>query len=306
MDLKQIKKKIKRAIGFYSLRIFGTILSLLPKRWIYAISEFIAGIGYFFALRHRHIAYESLNIAFGNSKTKKEIKKIIKDCFANMIKGMLEMFVSLDNPKNLDKIVNIEGKEHLDKALAKGKGVIMVSGHFGNFPLLLTKLAILGYKVNTLIRKMRDERADEYFYRKREALGVKSIYTSPNTECVRNSIEALRNNEVVFILMDQNFGRAGGVFVDFFGRKAATAPGAVVFALRTHAPIVPAFIFRNQDNTHQLIIEPELDLELGKNKDETVRINVAKITKIIERYIRKYPAEWGWIHRRWKSQPRSN
>ncbi|MDP1854159.1 MAG: lysophospholipid acyltransferase family protein [Candidatus Omnitrophota bacterium] len=302
---KEVKTRIKRAIAFNSLKFFGAIIRVLPKPAVYALAASAAKVGFFIAVRHRRTAYESLNIAFGNKKNKQEITKIIKDCFVGMAKGILEMLAFFSKPQLLDKMVSVEGRDNLDEALSKGKGVIMVSGHFGNFPLLLTKLVILGYKVNLVLRRMRDGRADEYFNKRRSIVGIKSIYTQPRTECVKNIITALRNNEIVFMLMDQNFGSGAGVFVDFFGRKAATATGPVVFALRTDAEIVPAFIFRKADNMHQLTIEPRIVLgtQADADKDKIIFDNVAKITGIIERYVRAHPAEWGWIHRRWKSQP---
>jgi KDO2-lipid IV(A) lauroyltransferase len=93
------------------------------------------------------------------------------------------------------------------------------------------------------------------------------------------------------------------VFVNFFGREAATATGPVVLALRTEAPIVPLFIVRGKDNRHKIIIEEPLEIEKKDTQEETLRFNIQKITSVIEFYIRKYPQEWGWIHRRWKSRP---
>jgi KDO2-lipid IV(A) lauroyltransferase len=119
---------------------------------------------------------------------------------------------------------------------------------------------------------------------------------------VANSIKALRNNEFLFIPIDQNFGTAG-VFVDFFGKQAATATGPVIFAQRTGAPILPMFIVREKDDTHRIIIEPPMYIEEKENNAATIQHNISRITKIIEEYIRKYPQEWGWIHRRWKSRP---
>lgn len=305
MKIKEIKKQIKRGIAFHALRVCYVVLCFIPKPVVYFLAEFCAKIGYFIAIRHRRTAYESLNIAFGNDKTPAEIKKIVKDCFTNMAKGILEMLAHSNDPQSLGRLVSFEGKDNLDCALSKGKGVIIISGHFGNFPLLLAKLAVSGYKVNILLRKMRDGKTDEYFNRKRLALGIKSIYTQSRIACVSNSINALRNNEIVFMLMDQNFGSGSGVFVDFFGRKAATATGPVIFALRTGAPIIPVFIMRNPDGkTHKLIIEPELLLADALDKDKVIQESTAKITAIIERYVRKFPAEWGWIHRRWKNQPK--
>jgi len=116
----------------------------------------------------------------------------------------------------------------------------------------------------------------------------------------------LRQNELLFIPLDQNFGNGGGVFVDFFGQKAATATGPVVFAMRTKAPIVPMFVIRQKDDTHKIMIEPPLKLEELTDDKEMIQRNTAKITQVIERYIRQYPQEWSWMHRRWKSRPGVN
>jgi len=149
---------------------------------------------------------------------------------------------------------------------------------------------------------MRDARAEKIFMAKRSRFGIKTIYSQPRKVCIENSLRALRNNELLFVPIDQNFG-TGGVFVDFFGRKAATAIGPVVLAQRTKATIVPCFIIRQRDDTHKIIIEPPLNLEEASGQNETVTINIQKLTNIIESYIRRYPAQWGWIHRRWKSRP---
>jgi KDO2-lipid IV(A) lauroyltransferase len=152
---------------------------------------------------------------------------------------------------------------------------------------------------------MRDSKVEEIFLAKRSRLGIKTIYSQPRNACVNNTILALRNNELVFIPIDQNFG-TGGVFVDFFAQKAATATGPVVLAQRTGAAVVPCFIIRQKDDTHKLVFETAINLQDGNSSEETVSINIQKLTDIIESYIRRYPAEWGWIHRRWKSKPNEN
>jgi KDO2-lipid IV(A) lauroyltransferase len=108
---------------------------------------------------------------------------------------------------------------------------------------------------------------------------------------------------LLFIPIDQNFGSGGGVYVNFFGHKAATAIGPAVFALRTGAPILPMFIIRQDDATHKIIIEPPIKVESQDDENETVTAVMAKITSVIEQYIRRYPQEWAWMHRRWKSRP---
>ncbi len=302
MDSKKIRKSINRFFGWVGLIFCSLTAEVIPERYLYSVARQISFLGYIIASKQRKIALEGLTIAFGQDKSSQEIEKIAKDCFTFMIKAGLELLFLIDKPGLLKERVEIAGKENLDNALAKGKGVILVSAHFGNFPLMLARLVLAGYKTAAIMRSMRDSRTEKIFLAKRSKFDIKTIYSQPRDACVNNTIEALRNNEAVFIPIDQNFGTAG-VFVDFFGRKAATATGPVVFAQRTKAAIVPCFIIRQKDDRHQIIFEPPLNLEVGRSSKETVAINIQRLTSIIESYIRRYPAEWGWIHRRWKSKP---
>lgn len=302
MDSKKLRKNIGRFFGWLALNLCLLIIKLLPLACLYDFAKSVAYLGYTFARKQREIALESLSMAFGKDKSRGEIELIAKDCFTYMGKSGVEILFLIERPELLKKRVEIIGKENLDSALSRGKGVILVSAHFGNFPLMLCKLSLEGYKIAGIMRPMRDSRMEKFFGEKRKRLNIKTIYSQPRNTCVINTIQALRNNELVFIPTDQNFG-TGGVFVDFFGRKAATATGPVVLAMRTHAAIVPCFIIRQKDDTHKLIFEQPLELEQGKDDKESILINIQRLTKIIESYIRKYPAEWSWIHRRWKSTP---
>lgn len=302
MDSKKIRKSISRFFGWLGLILCSLIIKIIPGPYIYGFATGIANLGYIIARKHRKIALESLTIAFGRDKSKRQIEQIAKDSFIFMAKAGVELLFLVDRPRLFKKRVELVGKENLDSALSKGNGAILVSAHFGNFPLLLGRLSLEGYKAGSIMRPMRDSRTERFFMKKRQRFKIKTIYSQPRRACVETTIKALRNNELVFIPIDQNFG-TGGIFVDFFGRKAATATGPVVLAMRTKAAILPCFIVRQKDDTHKIIFEPPLNLEEGKDYQETIGINVQKLTNIIESYIRKYPAAWGWIHRRWKSKP---
>ncbi|PIP20802.1 MAG: hypothetical protein COX40_02790 [Candidatus Omnitrophica bacterium CG23_combo_of_CG06-09_8_20_14_all_40_11] len=302
MDSKKIRKSIGRFFGWIGLIFSSLIIKVIPERCVYSFAKNAARLGFIIASKQRKIALESLTIAFEREKSKAQIQQIAKDCFIFMAKSGLEIIFFMDKPKLFKKRVEFVGKENLEAALAKGKGVILVSAHFGNFPLLMACLSLEGYKTAGIMRYMRDVRAEKFFMAKRIKLGIKTIYNQPRRLCVETALKTLRNNELVFIPMDQNFG-TGGVFVDFFGKKAATATGPVVLALRTKATIIPSFIVRQKDDRHKIIFEEPLNLEEGKTYQETVAINIQRLTNIIESYIRKYPAEWGWVHRRWKSRP---
>ncbi len=302
MDLKKIRKGLSHFLAWLGLNICSLIVRVIPTGYLYGFARGIASLAYVFATKQKKIALESLNTAFGQEKTRQEIERIARDCFIYMAKSAVELMFFFDKPHMLKVKVDIQGRQNLDAALARGRGVVLVSAHFGNFPLLLGRLAVDGYKTCGIMRPMHDARVEKIFFEKREKYGVRTIYSQPRNECVNNTISALRNNELIFIPIDQNFG-TGGVFVNFFGKKAATATGPVVLAQRTKAALIPCFIIRQPGDRHKIIFEPELELKEGKNPQDTVLVNIQRLTDIIEAYIRKYPAEWGWIHRRWKSKP---
>lgn len=303
MGYKEFTRAIKRDIAREALKFASLVVESMPLGWVYKISESLSGLGYIIAAKQRKTALESLSIAFGSEKSDKEIKEITRESFRNMAKGILELIYLMAHPQLLKERVTLEGKANLDKAFAAGRGVIAISAHFGNFPLMLIRLAQEDFKVNAIIRPMRDPKMDEYSIGKRNKLGIGTIFSQPRSACVRNSLKTLKNNELVFIPLDQNFG-TGGVYVDFFKRQAATATGPVTLALRTKSQIIPMFIVRGPDNTHKVIIESALDIEEKSDYNQTITFNIARLTKIIENYIRRYPAEWSWIHRRWKTQPK--
>lgn len=302
MNREEIFKRFRRLMARRALKICSLIINALPERAAYTFADLLAKVGYILVVRQRRVALESLRIAFGKEKSENEIKEIARATFESLAKGMVELLFFMERPLLVKKRVKIIGKEYLDRAFQEGNGAIGVSAHFGNFPLMLLKFVQEGYKTNAIIRYARDEKVEKYFQRKRTELGLKTIYSQPRKACVEASIKSLRDNELLFIPLDQNFG-TGGVFVEFFGRQAATATGPIVFALRTKAPILPMFIIRERDDTHKIIIEPPLYMEEKESYKETIVHNISRITKLIESYIRKYPHEWGWIHRRWKSRP---
>lgn len=301
MDLKKIRVEISRFSGWLGLNLCSLIVNITPFRWLYGFAKNVSFLGYKIASRQRRIALESLALAFGQEKSPLEIAQIAGDCFTSMAKSAIELMFLIDKPRLLEKRVGLSGEDNLKQALSKGKGVILVSAHFGNFPLLLSRLSLAGYPVSGIMRPMRDERVEKIFVKKRERYKVKTIYSQPRKACVDTAIRTLRDNEIVFIPIDQNFG-TGGVFVNFFGRKAATATGPVVLAQRTQAALMPCFIVRQPDDTHQIFFEPEIALEIKESPEETIVANIEKLTGVIEAYIRKYPAQWGWMHRRWKTE----
>ncbi len=297
-------KIVKRAIARWSFVFFNGLFKFLPYWFVRMITNPLLHFGFWIVKRMRKIAKQSLNIAFGKEKSPEEIEAIIRKCFWNLGRSGIEMVYFTQHPRFIKEKISFApgAKERLEEALAQGRGVVAVTAHFGNFPLMLLYLAQTGYPISAIIRPARDEKIEVIFQETRSRLGLKTVHSYPRMKCVQESLKVLRQKEILCIPLDQNFGTSG-VYVDFFGQKAATATGPVVFANRTGAVILPIFIVRDADDRHIIFVEPYFEVENKGNDDATIEFTVARITKVIESYVRRYPHEWGWMHRRWKSKP---
>jgi len=172
-------KTIARALTRRGLFVTVWLFAHMPMWGVKAISKVLLPVAFALIGRHKSVAEDSIQIAFGAEKSKEDIKGIVKRCFYNFGKGLLEMAYYISHPKLIEKIVQIEGIENLEGALKAGKGVIAVTAHFGNFPLMMMVFAIKGYKVNAMIRPSRDPLLEEYLLKKRQLCGLKTVYSLP-------------------------------------------------------------------------------------------------------------------------------
>lgn len=297
---KEKNKFLRRRAGWFAIRWFTAFSGVMPLGWNYFLGKVLGNFAYLVVVRHRKISLESLKTAFPNLSLRQR-KKITRDFFVFMAQGSFELLHYLKNLKQLNNI-QVEGKSYLDKALENKKGVILVTAHLGNFPLMSLKLAKEGYRVYFVTRPMRDDKAGDYLYDLRSKAGVNTIFSYPRRECVNGIMKALAGNGIVIMQMDQNFG-SGGVWVKFFNKLAATPVGPIVLGLRTKASLVPAYIYHEKGFKHRIKIFPEEIMETGESRDQSILMNAVKFTRIIEGWVKEVPGQWSWIHRRWKSRP---
>lgn len=276
------------------------VVLLLPRRTALRLGVILADLFFRFSRRDKAIAIKNLTTAFGAEKSPDDISRICRRCFENMGKGLMETLqIARLNSENLGRLIAFDGRRNIDDALSAGKGIVLITAHFGNWELLAAGLVLSGYKLSYIVRSLRSQKLDAMLNRIREGTGGKPIYRGAS---VKNALRCLRRNEILGILSDIDT-KVDGVFVDFFGRPAFTPRGPISFALKTGAALVPAFIVRQKDDTHRIVAEKALELKMTGDQEEDVRINTARFTKIIESYIREYPEQWIWFHRRWKTQP---
>ncbi|HIE53147.1 MAG TPA: lipid A biosynthesis acyltransferase [Armatimonadetes bacterium] len=249
--------------------------------------------------RFHRTALNNLHMAFGDRKPPAELERIARRALQNNCRAVME-FLRLRclSPEDLQRLVELWGSEHLDAALAQGRGVMLVTAHYGNWELMGARIATAGYPLTVITRDQDDEALTRLVNDSRESAGLRVI----RRQEVRKALACLRRNEILGILADQNTA-VGGVFVDFFGRPAATATGPVLFALRLGTPLLPCFIRRLEDNRHRVVIYPPLELVRTGDATRDIALNTARLTKVIEHQIAERPEEWLWIHRRWKRRP---
>jgi KDO2-lipid IV(A) lauroyltransferase len=237
---------------------------------------------------------------FGGERTPEQLEGIVKLLFEGFFRSAFEC-VTYANLSLEDRraYVHLAGKEKLDEALASGRGVISVSAHLGNFLILMGRLAVEGYAVDLVVKKMKDKRVEDRLQTLRNELGYHSIYMNPRIQSAKASLASLKSNHVLVLLGDQR-QRQAGVDVTFFGIPTNAAAGPISLSRSTGAPVLPMFMVRNPDGiTHTLFIEDPLEMRVGGSKQEDIRTDVQKYTDVIESYVQRYPAQWAWGHNRW-------
>jgi len=275
----------------------ATILRLLPRGAALALGCRLGALARHLQPRRAKIADDNLHHAFPEMATP-EREDLVKRIFQNMGLGFIEMLRldKFDGRKDLEKFFTIEGIEYVHEALALGRGCILLTGHLGFWEAGNYVFPILGIPTGIVAKPMKNPLVDAYFRRMREAYGGYIIDTHKGA---RRIFKALQNNHAVGILMDQHMPRSQAVRVPFFGRPAYTTPIITQLAMKNQIPVVPAFSYRNPNNTYRIKVSPMFFLEKDLS-DEGVVANTALMTQKIEAGIREDISQWFWVHRRWK------
>ena len=283
----------------FTAKLIGYCVSLLPRKISLKIGGLLGSIVFRFSSQQRKIAFENIRLSL-NLTDENLVKLYIKRCYQNLGKTAVEfMRFPKSNQKLIQEYVEFEGIHHIENALSLGNGAIILTGHFGNWELLAASISTNISPLTPIVRELRSPRINELVTKYRKKAGYSTI--DRNTG-VRDALRCLRSNNLLGIVADVDT-TVNGVFVDFFGRPAYTPYSPIAFALKTGAVILPSFIIRQPDGSHQAIIEPPMVLKQTDEKEQDIIENTQKFTKIIETYIRKYPEQWIWMHERWKTQP---
>lgn len=293
---------LKRLSGFagrIALLALHQMAKRVPLPMLYRISTQLGKMAYRLSRRYRMVAERNLRLAYGDSLSEVERRQLGQQVFIHFAKSLMEFLVGDGlSPEDIRRMVTITGEEHLQWCVQQGKGTLIVTAHYGNWEIAARFLTqCRGYTLNVVARDADDSVTTVLVNRIREQGGYRVF---PKGQAVRATLQALKRNELVALLPDQN---AGDVFVPFFGYLAGTVAGPALLALRTGAPILPVFCTRQPDDTYLFEILSPFTVQPSGDKERDVTEAMTRITAIIEQQVRKYPSQWLWLHNRWKTRP---
>ncbi len=278
--------------------LFTLPIAILPYRLSLRVGSFIGVIGFYLWSSRRKIAIE-------NIETTKRIDKLYTDLssreialqsFKNLGKSVVEIIKIFHGlGEGILKRVTIEGEHHFHEAKSKGRGVIFITGHCGNWEVIALTSSYMGTPLAVVARAQNNPYINRFIERARSKFGNRVIYKKG---ALRHLIRQLRQGGTIGILMDQGVLPSEGVKIPFLGRPAWTMRTPAVLARKTGAAVVPVFI-RRTENGHHIVVQKEVELLRGTDEESVIE-DTRKMSSYVEDYIRHNPVEWLWIHRRWK------
>jgi len=285
------------SIAYYSVKIFGGLIRLLPINVGLWIGRQLGRMAYYIDVKHKYLVYVNLKIAFANTKTPKEIKQIARQVFMNFGQNIIELLrLPLLSHEKYDEYIHMEGKDNIIESLKAKKGVILLAMHYGSWELGSLASAMMGHPYKVIVKSQkRFSRLDQLLNTYRECNGTVTLTRGIGT---RDFVRSLHNNEIVAMVVDQ--GGKEGMLVPFFDRQASMSIGAIRIALKYDTPICFVAIQRQKGPYHRVYIHKALDIQKTGDMEEDIKVNLMKVTTIMEEYIRKKPSEYMWFYKIWK------
>jgi Kdo2-lipid IVA lauroyltransferase/acyltransferase len=292
-----MRQRVEYALAWPFIKALG----VLPRPLARAFGIAIAWLVYALHFRLRQVGMRNLALAFPE-KSRRERARILRAEFTSLGRQLAEVcHFPQYTPENVSQVVVYDGFENYERAFAQGKGVLFLTAHFGGWELSAFTHSLRGHWMHVVMRPMDNVYLDRLIRQYRTMHGNTTV---DKDNFVRGLLAAMKAGEVVGILMDTNMTPPQGVFVDFFGIPACTASGLARIALRADAAVVPTFtIWDPVLRKYRLRFDPAVKLIRTGNDEADIVANTQVFTKIIEDYVRRYPEQWLWVHRRWKTRP---
>jgi len=287
---------------FYLIvRTLCATINLIPYSLAQNMGKTFGKIGYYLMFARRNIALNNLRNAYRHKKTERELRLIARKSFENLVIVFIEFIRIPKLAKNFFSYVTIENSQTVWDGLKKGKGVILLISHYGNWELMAIMAGKIGYPISAVGRPMKNPYIYAYIERLRQFSGLKSLNKKG---AAKEILRELKSNKVVAILFDQYAGRSGAKTL-FFGQPALTTTAVAQLAIHTGAQVIPAFNVRQNDGSHIIYVDSPINTVITSDKQHDILVNTQNYNTVLEKWIDKNPHLWFWFHKRWKT-PREN
>jgi len=289
-------KKTRHLLEFCAVWLLAAFIRLLPARLAIRLGRFLGAVTVHLIKERMRLGHENLKRAFGGELSHEERCRILRSLMELLGEALVESIIR--TPEDVEKNVEVEGFQHLEKALSLGKGVILLGSHFGMWELAGYVFGARLPKAATLYKPLKNPFLDRYVLANRETCNMEII---PNQNTLRGIMRRLRENYLVAFLYDQNAGR-DGILAGFFGHPAITYTAPAALARKTGCPVVPAYILKLPGfRRHRMVLgEPFVPIDTG-SPEQDLRATVQQYNDCIEQLVRRHPEQWfGWLHNRWK------
>ncbi len=304
--MKREIKRFKNNILYFLLLASTEVIGLFPRETALKVGETAGRLAFYLLPKLRKRTIGNLSMAFNGEKDWQEILVLARDVFANLGKNAFECIVLNRRPiQEINKVVTSQGSERIDEALKRGKGIIYIAAHLGNWELMGAYLALEGHPVNVIARSVYDERINRILLEFRSRYGVRTILRGKRRKggsiaaLTKKILRALKGNGLLGILIDQNIGGIDSVPVTFMGLPTRAPSGAASLALASQAEVLFGYTYRGEDNRHHIVVERVDGLARSEDRKKDVLSNTAHFTRLIEEKVREFPSQWVWIHDRW-------
>jgi KDO2-lipid IV(A) lauroyltransferase len=272
---------------------------IFPKRLRWAMGVFLGTLWFDILKLRRWTILKNLTIAFPD-ETHEERLRIARESMSHLCYNFIEFSqMPFLNQKWVENEVVLHGLENFERARGKGKGVLILSLHVGNGDVGLAALAIKGFRLHVISKKFKNRFLNQLWFGVREKMGTR--FLSPHGSSLAFDIlKACRQQESVVFVTDQFMGKPYGIESTFFGRKTGTAYGLALFAMKSKAPVLPVYTYRDAELRTHIVFEEEIAFEKIEDKDLQIRLMTQKYNDRVESIVRRYREQWMWVHRRWK------
>lgn len=282
-------------LAYLLLRAICFILTALPLWFAYSLAKGLGDFGYSILRYRRQVVMNNLAIAFGDELTEAERLDIAAESYRQIAMSFMELLIAPKLQEQIQHILAPEDNSLIQRLLHQGNGLITISGHLGNWELQGAAAATAMSEPFTVAAvQQSNPYIDRFITRRRNGMGMQVAGTKAAMKLL---LKALKNKQAIGLVADQNAGR-DAVFIDFFGKIAATQPGPAMLALKFGAPLVVGAAIRTGPGKFKILSQ-----QVEVNKDDTVQTLTQRHVKILESFIRQYPAQYFWLHRRWKTRP---